>query len=598
VNAALGVPTRISFSLSPGGTSGACLTATDDGPLHIERWTFDGLTATSELVPDFTGSLNTQLLALDDGTVLLSRTRAGVAEVWRFAPGEQPYRIAALDAFGVSLQPVPPGGEPLVAISYAQGGRSTVWRVRARASLEQICALPSLVVGGTWLDPASGVLAVDVHRDGAAKAFALDLGAGILTSLLNVTPTSNDRVLAASPVSGLMLVSTDAVGGEHIGWVRLGWGEAARFPATLHRHGEALRPVCVDPTGTYVLVHGERGARSHLAVYHPVDEVLREVEAPAGRLAGSARWAPGFIRLAFSAPTRPTTVATAVPDEPGPGARVVSVPADPGGPWAAAHMEELAGAAGGVESIVYGGPDWRTAPVVVVALHGGPRAAWRFDFDPVFQRFAAAGMAVVAPNQRGSTGYGPAHTDAINAAWGGPDLDDILRVGEDIGAVRRARGLPPPALFGASYGAYLGLLAACCGPELWSCCVSLAPFTWARRLYEDGSAAVRELIDMYDARTDVDDSRGPRDLLRLCDQLTVPLLLAHGEHDEVIPVAHARALAARLRELGRREGRDFTYVEVPRAGHDLTVAAGDCGFVDRVTRFLGGDGRLSGTEGR
>ena len=36
---------------------------------------------------------------------------------------------------------------------------------------------------------------------------------------------------------------------------------------------------------------------------------------------------------------------------------------------------------------------------------------------------------MVAPNQRGSTGYGAAHRNAIGGAWGGPDLADVLRLG-------------------------------------------------------------------------------------------------------------------------------------------------------------------------
>ena len=84
--------------------------------------------------------------------------------------------------------------------------------------------------------------------------------------------------------------------------------------------------------------------------------------------------------------------------------------------WVDARVESLPGADGPIETVVYG-PDWRSSSVVVVALHGGPDAHWTLAFDSLFQLLAGAGLTVVAPNQRGSTGYGRAYQDAIAGAW-------------------------------------------------------------------------------------------------------------------------------------------------------------------------------------
>ena len=76
----------------------------------------------------------------------------------------------------------------------------------------------------------------------------------------------------------------------------------------------------------------------------------------------------------------------------------------------------------------------------------------------------------------------------------------------------------------------------------------------------------------------------PRDVLRVCDALTVPLLLAHGTRDEIIPVGQSRALRRRLLELGSTEGTDFDYVEVDD-DHTSVVQAWSTVLRTAVVRF-------------
>jgi dipeptidyl aminopeptidase/acylaminoacyl peptidase len=306
---------------------------------------------------------------------------------------------------------------------------------------------------------------------------------------------------------------------------------------------------------------------------------------PAGAVLGADRMErPDGDRPRRSRSTSPTA----------PGARCSAWPSAPTtGPsgWADAHVEQLQGAAGPVEAIVYGGRDWRASERVLLALHGGPLDAWRLEFDPLFQLLARAGIAIVAPNQRGSSGYLPGHALALRGAWGGPDLEDVRRIALRIAAERGRLGvgvLGDLALLGLSYGAFLALLAASCEPELWSCCVALAPFLSGPRLYRDGDPAVRGLLERLGGCQELHDALGPRDLLRLVGGLRARLLLVHGGDDEVIPVAHSRALRQRLLDLGRREGEDFDYLEVPSGGHDLVATAGTPALREHVVRFLTG----------
>lgn len=90
-------------------------------------------------------------------------------------------------------------------------------------------------------------------------------------------------------------------------------------------------------------------------------------------------------------------------------------------------------------------------------IHGGPQGNWNDDFHYRWnlQMFAAGGYVVVAPNPRGSTGYGQKFTDEISKDWGGKVYDDLMNVYDY--AVKNFKYIDKNNTFaaGASYGGYM-----------------------------------------------------------------------------------------------------------------------------------------------
>ncbi|MGH8905608.1 MAG: alpha/beta hydrolase family protein [Egibacteraceae bacterium] len=560
--------TRVSFRFSAGGLFAACFAGEGEDRIGLEAWSFEGPSPRWQpLRLARPPTLDDQPFPLDDGRILLCRNGAESHELSLIDPRDGTGRervLAVVDGCGFRL--LPGAGNDALAVAF-DGARSTIHRVSVDAAphLAWLVELPGLLEGGVWLDSPATHLGVDLVDDGGpAKAVAVDLRDGSVTSLLKVTETSNDRLLACDPRSGLLVVSTDALGAQRLGWGRLGARSPVRFPQRLH--GSA-QPLTLDPEGQRVLLESDEGARSRLAVYTPAEDRLAPVEMPPGRVRGAAYWGSGFLRFPFSSPSQPTGIAT-IGLGAAPGCSLAGH-APQATSWTDAHIEWLEGAAGHVEAIVYGGEGWGANRHLLLALHGGPVDAWRFEFEPFFQLLAAAGIAVVAPNQRGSSGYGTAHTLAIRGAWGGPDLDDVLCIARGIAAQRCALGAGQLMLCGSSYGAFLALLAASREPHLWSHCVALAPFLSGLRLYREATPAVRELLERLGGLRELDDELGPRDVLRLCHAVRAKLLIAHGDRDEVVPVSQSRALRQRLLALGRQEHVDFTYVEVPGGHHGL-----------------------------
>ncbi len=94
---------------------------------------------------------------------------------------------------------------------------------------------------------------------------------------------------------------------------------------------------------------------------------------------------------------------------------------------------------------------------VILWMHGGPEDQYRPTFDPVIQYFAVErGIAVIAPNVRGSDGYGRRYRSLDNASL---RLDAVRDVGSilDWIATRPELDAEHTGIYGASYGGYMVL---------------------------------------------------------------------------------------------------------------------------------------------
>ena len=690
---------RVGFTFSAGGGYAACMASSGEGGWYVESWRLD--TASSRLNTAPTGdtgdsaeqvvgglivgglggadpgsgasggaipvalpqapgaapeSLRSQLVSLPDGRVLICRLHGDSHDlVVRTPASVRETFVGSLRMPGLRLMALPapgPGAPVAVALGTDSRAVTSVWLVSADGGVQpqQVAEFPGMSGGGVWLDRGGRMLALDHLVPGATggssaptvKTVVLDLATGAVSPFLELAPGSNDRLVAADPESGLILVRSDAPGQDRLGWGVLGEDQPLRFPDCLHRTREFLRPVAIEPgraglpaSEQRVALQGDWGAGSTLATWRPSSGQLETLPVPAGRLGGVGHWSAAGLRLPYSSPDHPAGIATVQVDRllAGPPEAEEPVPTMPlrlaplqggaagmgsvirilpsprslregrlraasgwrldgsaapgdGGRWHGARAVELAGAAGPMEAVVYGGDTWLTAQHLVVALHGGPADAWRLEFDPALQRMAGEGLAVVAVNQRGSTGYGVEYAQAPQNAWGGPDLDDVLALLMSVSGQRAALGLEPASLFGVSYGAFLALLAACSAPEQVARCAVVAPFLSGPRLLAEAGPAVQALTQRLGGTHEPEDGSGARDVLRMCHRLTAPLLVVHGDRDEVVPVSQSRTLRQELLRMGHTESADFRYVEAAGAGHEVLAEDGAPVLHELLASFL------------
>ncbi|GII54300.1 hypothetical protein Pth03_26890 [Planotetraspora thailandica] len=574
---------RISFRFSGNGHYATCLAAYGRDRLMPELWDLTGPTPRPRLSPTRDGETSWTLpLPTGDGDVLLCRHGRGSARLLLVVPAPdgtaaEEHELLTPRNRGLRLVAGIAPGTAALLFESGEEGRTTVWRVSGRAERpEPIAELTGVVGGGAWLDEDGRRLALARPEPGAGPTLVLDLATGVAAPLEG--SADGEHLLMAAPRTGVMLTAARRDGTFRLGVRHRDDPAPTVFPERLNRVEGTVTPLTLDPGGRHLALSAVRRSRSHLVLHDLVADTTVETEL--GTLQPTARWTDGGLHLLHSAPDRPLGVVT-LPDPLRPGAGLRAAAEEHPGRWVPARTVDYQGPAGPIEAVVYGDP--ATSEHVVLALHGGPEAAWHFGFEPLFQRMAAAGMAVVAPNQRGSTGYGAAHRDAIHDAWGGPDLADILHLGRTL-ADARGPGRHRPMLYGISYGAYLALLAAAAEPDRWARAAVVAPFLSGRKLYQDGPPSVRTLLDRLGGRVELDDALGPRDLARLAGRMRLPIMIVHGLQDSIIPVAHSRRLQAGLLAAGHPV--EPVYLEIAGADHD-PLASGDGHLVaGRLIDFL------------
>ncbi len=195
--------------------------------------------------------------------------------------------------------------------------------------------------------------------------------------------------------------------------------------------------------------------------------------------------------------------------------------------------------------------DGRNAAVVYV--HGGPTAQTQNGFDRIVQFLANAGYLVIAPNYRGSTGYGKEFMDANRFDMGGGDLADVVAAAEWI----KKSGYPDPqkiVLMGGSYGGYLTMMGVTKAPDEWAAGVPIVPFVnWFTEVKNEDP-----LLQQYDLATMGDPEKNKalweeRSPIFFVDRIKAPLLLLAGAHDPRCPEEESAA-GGRGHQEARRGG--------------------------------------------
>ena len=187
----------------------------------------------------------------------------------------------------------------------------------------------------------------------------------------------------------------------------------------------------------------------------------------------------------------------------------------------------------------------------IVHVHGGPTSQHYRWWDRASQWFANNGYVVLAPNIRGSTGYGREFQEGNRHDWGGKDLEDVVK-GVEWLANQRIADPKRVGIYGGSYGGYTTLMALGMYPDRFAAGVSVVGVVSWKTMYETTRGDLREYLvrEFGDPEMDADRYRQRSPLTHVA-KIDAPLLILQGENDPRVPLSEAEQVVAALRSAGK-----------------------------------------------
>jgi dipeptidyl aminopeptidase/acylaminoacyl peptidase len=207
--------------------------------------------------------------------------------------------------------------------------------------------------------------------------------------------------------------------------------------------------------------------------------------------------------------------------------------------------------------------NYRAPGPIVLSFHGGPEGQERPSFRSDYQALLARGIAVFAPNIRGSSGFGKRFVNLDNGAKRFDANKDIKSAADYVVAAGIADA-KRVGIMGGSYGGYATMVGLTDYPETFAAGANLYGIVNFKTFFahtQPWMAAV-STVEYGDPKTQADLLERLSPLGRI-DRITSPTLVLHGANDTNVPVVEAEQVVDNL----KRRHIPVEYVLFPDEGH-------------------------------
>jgi len=228
------------------------------------------------------------------------------------------------------------------------------------------------------------------------------------------------------------------------------------------------------------------------------------------------------------------------------------------------------------------------APAIVLP-HGGPIGQTIDDFNRTAAALSSRGYVCIAPNVRGSTGYGMAFQKANVKDLGGGDLQDEVYATKFLVATGYV-DTKKIGIAGGSYGGYMTLMALAKTPSVWAAGVdSFGIVNWFTTLQnEDAFLQEYDKALLGDPVKDrkLYEAQSPITFIK---QIRAPLLVLHGNNDIRVPKEESEQVVALIQaQHGTVEAHYYA-----NEGHGFSKRENQIDALERTVdwldRYLKGD---------
>jgi dipeptidyl aminopeptidase/acylaminoacyl peptidase len=214
--------------------------------------------------------------------------------------------------------------------------------------------------------------------------------------------------------------------------------------------------------------------------------------------------------------------------------------------------------------------------------HGGPNAQNLNQFSMWFQFLLSRGYAILAPDFRGSTGYGTSFQKLIFRDWGGGDLSDLLK---GVEFAKKSGYVDPRRIgtLGMSYGGFAVLSLITQSPQTFRAAVeAYGPanlFTFIASNPPSWAEGVYALVGHPERDRDYLRERSP---INYVDRIRTPLLVIQGRNDPRVAQSESDQIVDSLRS----RNRPVEYIVFEDEGHGFTKMENQVTALSATARFF------------
>ncbi len=201
----------------------------------------------------------------------------------------------------------------------------------------------------------------------------------------------------------------------------------------------------------------------------------------------------------------------------------------------------------------------------IVYVHGGPESQERANFSAVFQCFLNRGYAILAPNIRGSEGFGKAYMAADNYKKRQDAIRDVAMATDYLKSTGYANG-KKIVVMGGSYGGFMALAQATMHADLWAAVVDIVGVANWNTFFKTTGAWRRShrAAEYGDPEKDPEfmNSISP---INFVERIKAPLIVIQGANDPRVPKGESDQMVEKV----RAKGTPVEYLVFADEGHGL-----------------------------
>ncbi|HEY7355097.1 MAG TPA: S9 family peptidase [Ktedonobacterales bacterium] len=221
----------------------------------------------------------------------------------------------------------------------------------------------------------------------------------------------------------------------------------------------------------------------------------------------------------------------------------------------------------------------------IVYVHGGPESQFRpnsSNYNSVIQYLVGSGFAVLAPNVRGSRGYGHEYQSLDDVRLRMDSVADLPPAAQWLAeqGIADARRI---AVMGRSYGGFMVLAALTTYPEVWAAGVELVGIAnfvtflentgpWRRKLREAEYGSLEQDRDFLEQISPI----------HAVERIRAPLFASYGANDPRVPVTEGEQIVEAL----RRRNVPVEYMRFEDEGHQFAKRSTHLTVYPAIVRFL------------